>query len=441
VLILSKPADLNSPELLPPLTIETLVNGGNGLARYNGQVVFIPHVAVGDTIVCRVVRKKKNFIEADLVEVVSPSSTRRDPPCPVAGECGGCQWQHLPYQVQTQWKEKLFRDTLTRKCGVSEDRILPIVAAPRELGYRSRVQVKCHGARSGFITGFYRAGSRFVVAVESCPLIDPRLNELMQSCRELIDGTSHAGHIPQIDLAIDDDDKCSTTIHYLGERPDELAACLQSLGNRTDLIIQCGTKNRRKICSGDGILRIQVDAPSLYLNYKAGNFAQINLEQNRTMVASAMDLISWSGSEQVVDLYCGMGNFTLPLARRAGHVVGIEESTESIDMAIRNARHAGLTNVDFICGNAEQNLPELMADKTPDLLVLDPPRCGAYNGIKKIANSATGHIMYISCDPQTLARDLEYLIHHGYALVSSQPIDMFPQTYHCESISYLKKCS
>ncbi len=426
-------------ELLPPLTVETLANGGHGLARHNGQVVFIPHTAVGDTVVSRVVRRKKNFIDADPVEIISPSATRRRPICPVAGECGGCQWQHLPYAEQRVWKETLFRETLSRRAGLREDLIRPILAAPNEFGYRSRVQIKCHNTETGFVTGFYRAKSRFVVAIDECPLIDPRLNELLRSLRELLDGTPFAGKIPQIDLAIDADGKCASTIHYLGDRPDQLAALMSPLFDRTDLIIQGGMKTNREIVSGNGILRIEVGQPPLSLQYKAGSFAQINLAQNLAMVAEAMELIPLTGHEKVIDLYCGMGNFSLPLARRAGHVTGVEEAPESIAMAKLNSSNAQIANADFICANAERILPDLIEKNQPGVVVLDPPRCGAYEVIKKIANSAVEHIMYISCDPQTLARDLEYLVHHGYDLVSSQPIDMFPQTYHCESISYLKK--
>lgn len=429
----------NNADILPPLTVETLVNGGNGLVRYNGQVIFVPKVAVGDTIRCQIVRSKKTYAEGQVAELVMASDDRRLPPCPAAGECGGCQWQHLPYEVQAQWKERLFRDTLVRKCRIDEALIQQIAASEGEFGYRSRVQFKCYNTANGFETGFYRPRSRYVVGVDSCPILRPELNELMSQLRSCLTGARFASKIPQIDMAVDADGKRVATVHYLGGDERALVEHLRRFSGEADLLIQLGAKAARTIVSGDGILTIEVDEPPMRLSYQAGSFAQINLEQNRRMVSEVMSLLSWTGKETVVDLYCGMGNFSLPLARRAGRVVGIEESASSIEMAKINAQKNDIENISFVCANAEDSMVNILAQSPPEVLVLDPPRSGAFGVIKKIANSAINHIIYVSCDPQTLARDLECLVHNGYDLISSIPVDMFPQTYHCESISYLKR--
>ncbi len=430
------PADF---DVSPPLTVESLVNGGNGLIRYNGQVVFIPKVAVGDVVRFRITHSKKNYAEAQLVEIVLPSCDRREPLCPVADECGGCQWQHLPYHIQAQWKNSLFRDSLIRKCRVSENTILPIIVAPKEFGYRSRVQIKCYNTRDGFITGFYRPKSRYVVSVETCPLISSEMNHTLKALRQLISGSKHADHIPQIDLATDSDGKIAITVHYLGNDKSGLADRIKVLSNHSDVILQMGNKKQRDIIAGDGNLHIAIDNPELRLAYQAGSFAQINLDQNRRMVSIVKTLIPLTGNESVVDLYCGMGNFSLPLARKVKSVIGVEESSSSIKMACSNAKRLGVHNASFICDNAETAIDTIRQTSAVDILVLDPPRNGAYAIAKKIANSDINHIVYVSCDTQTLARDLECLVNNGYELVSSQPLDMFPQTYHCESINYLKK--
>ena len=438
---MSRSATSTNPDTLPPLTVEALVNGGAGLVRHEGQVVFVPHTAVGDVITCAISKRKKTYAEARLVDLVKPGPGRCQPICPVAGECGGCQWQHLSYPEQTFWKDYLFRQTLIRRCGISEDRILPLLAAPAPFGYRSRVQIKCHNTGAGFITGFYRPQSRYVVAVAQCPLIPDRLNALLAELRSRINGSAFASDIPQIDLAIDDHNKCTAVIHYLGRQSSGLADLIVPLRDLADIFLQLGTKRKNQPICGDGRLGIVVDEPPLELKYLVGGFAQINLAQNRTMVENVLGLLPWSKNDHVVDLYCGMGNFSLPLARRVGRVLGVEESPLSIAMAKQNAADNGLLNAHFQCQSAEQGLTGLLASNRADILVLDPPRSGAYAVMKQIAEKMVNHVIYISCDPQTLARDLCRLVHCGYEVVSSQPLDMFPQTYHCESVTYLRRRS
>ena len=424
-------------KILPPHRIEGLVNGGAGLLREQQRVVFVPHTAAGDIVRCRIVKEKKNFAEARLTELVTPGPGRRPPRCPVAGICGGCQWQHLVYSEQLLWKERLFRETLVRQCGVDTERILPIVPAGSEWNYRSRVQIKCHNTESGFVTGFYRPQSRFVVPVQECPIIAPELNSLLALLRDLFNGTSFANRVPQIDLAVDDNCKCSIVVHYLGPDIHGMERFLTSADLPADLLLQTGSKDSLRVLQGDGLMTIRVDA--LHLQYMTGGFAQINLDQNRSLVDAVLMLTEWTGRERLLDLFCGMGNFPLPLARLVGHAVGIEESVVSVKMARLNAERNQNSNVVFHSQSAENALDHIMSQFGPDILLLDPPRTGAYSVLKKLLTTSFEKVIYVSCDPQTLARDLTLLIHGGYQLVSSQPFDMFPQTHHCESLTLLRK--
>ncbi len=426
-------------QILPPLTIETIVNGGSGLARYAGQVVFVPHTAVGDRIVSRVTKVKKHFLEAELVEILESGPQRIVPHCPVAGECGGCQWQHLPYSEQLKIKEGLFSDTLVRKCGVDPALVREIVSSPQPWHYRSRVQVKCHQAAERFETGFYRPKSRFVVAVDRCPLIDTRLNDTLSVLRRLLDGTSFARYIPQMDLAVGDDGVQSVVVHYLGDDADGLQALLLGSGLAGHLHLQLGSKASMISLQGNGRLAIEVDEPALNLCYATGSFAQINLEQNRALVREAMKLIDWQGGETVLDLYCGMGNFSLPAARRGGTVLGVEESELSIRMARVNAQANGLKNASFVAAPAQGYVARHAAGPQPDIIFLDPPRVGAHEVVRELINASAQWLVYVSCDPQTLARDLNILLNNGWRLISSQPFDMFPQTYHCESLTLMQR--
>jgi 23S rRNA (uracil1939-C5)-methyltransferase len=425
-------------QTLPPLTVETLVNGGAGLARYEGRVVFIPHTCVGDVVKCRITKNKKKFLEAKVCEIVRPASARRQPFCSVAGDCGGCQWQHLPYSEQLYWKEKLFRDSLMHQCAVDSDKILPIIPTSNEWGYRSRVQIKCHNTATGFTTGFYRPKSHQIVSIQECPIIASELNILLNQLRCAITSTSFADDIPQIDLNVDDYNCCSAVIHYFGYDIAALSIMLKRENFSAALFIKSPSEKKILNLSGNSTLQIVVDQPPISLKYTVGSFAQINLEQNRVMVDKVLELAELDGSEKVLDLFCGMGNFSLPLSRRAKYVVGFEESAASINTARINGRLNGIENVEFYHQSAEGALDCCKSNKQPDLVVLDPPRSGAFATMKELVASPVKQVIYVSCDPQTLARDLKYLVNNGYELISSTPIDMFPQTYHCESMTLLR---
>ncbi len=425
--------------VLPPLTVETLVNGGHGLARHNGRVVFIPHAAVGDVVECRVTKTKKKFLEAEIFRVIEAAVQRRTPLCPHAGECGGCQWQHLPYPEQLSWKENLFRDSLVRQCRIGPDKVLPIAAAPHEWGYRSRIQLKCKQEGKRLAGGFYRAKSHHIVAIESCPLMAPQLNELFAALRDFINASSVSGVISHIDLAIDDRAKRVAVIHYHGESPESFTRQFAGAEFCADILIKAPSERALISVRGDGILTIDVGQPPLSLNYRAGSFAQINLEQNRFMVERILELAALHGDETVVDLFCGMGNFSLPLARQAGEVVGFEVAEDSVAMAKANCQRHHIDNATFHCAPADGVVSRFGRQQQIDLVVLDPPRSGAPGVMHELIDSQVDRIIYVSCDSQTLARDLKVLVNGGYELVSSQPVDMFPQTYHCESISLLRR--
>jgi 23S rRNA (uracil1939-C5)-methyltransferase len=426
--------------LAGPLKIEALANGGKGIARDDGRVIFVANAFPGDVVQCRLTKEKKNYAEGEVVDYLQLSALRRNPPCPVADECGGCQWQQLPYPEQLTWKQQLFVDTLTRQAGVDPSQILSIFPSAEEFGYRSRVQVKCFFAAEQFITGFFRSKSRYVIGVEACPLMPLELNQLLQVLRDTVARSSFARQVPQFDLSIGSNGKRRAVVHYLGSSRQGIVDLLVPVAQREgfDLALQMGRKESLEVLHGCGDLTIFVDRPEIRLSYAAGGFSQINLQQNQALVETVLALAQLHGTEQVLDLYCGMGNFSLPLARRARAVIGIEDFEPSIAMAKRNARDNGIKNAAFQALSAEQALQTYAQDF--DLLVLDPPRSGAYQVVKQIISKPVARIIYVSCDPQTLARDLKPLLHAGYQLRSSQAFDMFPQTHHVESVTVLEFC-
>ncbi len=424
------------------LRIEGLAFGGSGVGRLDGKAVFVPFTAPGDEVRCRIIREKRRWAEAELVEVLSPSGSRRDPPCPVFGLCGGCQWQHLGYAEQLRCKEGIFTDTLQRQAGVPGDRVLPIVPAPDEWGYRSRTQFKCRRTEHGFAMGFYRRGSHFVVDVEQCPIAAPGVNRALGIFRQLLPRSPDPSKLPQVDIEIGDDGEGRAVVHHLCENPaplaDHLGPPLERAG--ISLFLQGGRKESLLRVHGEESLAVWPEGEEgPRLHYGAGGFAQVNLDQNRALVAELKKAAGLKGRERVLDLFCGMGNFSLPLAAEALEVVGVEDYGPAIAWARQNAARCGAANTRFLARPAEGSARELWGEGGFDLVVLDPPRAGAYEVCRELLGLRPRRLLYVSCDPTTLARDLVPLLHGGYDLRWTRPFDLFPQTHHTESLTLLER--
>ncbi len=427
-------------EMIMDLEITGLVHGGRGIGRCHGKAVFVPMTAPGDRVVCRAIRSKPHYVEAELVEVVEPSPHRRVPPCPYFEICGGCQWQHLPYPSQTRWKEKIFFDQMLRSKCASAACLQPIVPAPDEWRYRNRVQFKCHMAEHGLAVGFYRPNSHFVVDIEHCRLLSTPIQGVLGLLREELPGAPCPGCIPQVDVAAGDDGALRVLLHVLPEARRQLRAWLLGFAERHQLnaCLQSGRKETIELVYGDADLSVFVDQPPLTMSYGPGGFAQVNSAQNRNMVAEMLAILDLQGTENVLDLFCGMGNFSLPIARRADRVTGIESYPPSITSALDNAAANSLRNVAFHAADVSTVMTRDDLDAF-DLVVLDPPRSGSYQSSREILKVRPQRILYISCDPATLTRDLGPLVHDGYQIVSSRPFDMFPQTWHIESMTLLRR--
>ncbi len=421
--------------------INNLAFGGNGVGRHDGKAIFVPFTVPGDRIACRIVRDKGRYAEAKLVEILEPGDGRRPAPCPVYGQCGGCQWQHLDYPTQTTWKERIFVDQLARGAGVLSEQVRTLLPAPDEWHYRSRVQFKCHATANGLAIGFYRRGSHFVVDLSSCPITDHRLNAVLGEFRRWLPESPCPDRIPQIDLAVDDHGQVRAVVHCLDPAPERLADFLRPLATSVglSLFLQIGRKETPIPVCGHDSLTILVDDPPLRLGYGPGGFAQVNLDQNRRLVQEVLGSLAWRGDERVLDLYCGMGNFSLPIARRADSVVGVEDCAPALAWARRNAYRNDLNNLSFHARSAEGALGDLFPAAPPDLVVLDPPRSGAFSVVRELASGQPPAILYVSCDPSTLVRDLSILLHRGYYLHWARPIDLFPQTFHTESAAFLTR--
>ena len=428
-------------EIIKELDITALVHGGRGIGRHDGKAVFVPMTMPGDRVNCRVVKSKRRYVEAELTEIVEPAPLRREPPCPFFGACGGCQWQHLPYQAQTLWKNNIFSDLMIRSKVIASGHIKPIVSAPDEWNYRNRVQLKCHLTSKGLVVGFYRTGSHSVVDVDKCRLVAPPIQQTLDLLRSELPEAPCVDCVSQVDVACGDDDQVRVILHVAAKGRKQLRSWLQAFAERhqVNACLQAGGKETLEVVHGESDLTVTVDQPEINLNYGPGGFVQVNSAQNRKMLASLLDLFAFDGSENVLDLFCGMGNFSLPLARRAGRVVGVEDYAPSIDRARMNATANNISNVEFYAADAATIMARYQTVDDLSLVVLDPPRTGNYQTSRELLKVRPEQILYVSCDPATLVRDLTPLVNGGYAVVSSQPFDLFPQTWHIESVTLLKR--
>ncbi|RQW83719.1 MAG: 23S rRNA (uracil(1939)-C(5))-methyltransferase RlmD [Geobacter sp.] len=431
--------------------IDTMTFGGAGLGRVDGKVCFVPFTAVGDLVRVKIVAEKKSYLEGVILEIVKPSLQRISPPCPVFGDCGGCCWQHLPYDIQVKTKEDIFAEILMRATRIERGKVLPILSAPTPYGYRSRMQFKVKYVAGTLSMGFFRKGTHQVIDIPcGCAIANDQVNRIFQQLRLLMLAFPEPGKIPQIDVATGDAGDAVVLFHYNGEKYKEVTAWLrQEVPGKipvTGVFLQRGKKLSINKIWGDEQVTYLI-FPSLFpefsemaLSFRCGGFSQVNYQQNTVLIETALRWAELKGTERVLDLFCGNGNFSLPFARYCAEVVGYENSALSIEDAVANSRRANLGNSSFFCKDSSTGLRELaQRGDVFDVVLLDPPRAGAIDAVKLIPQVRPEKILYVSCDPPTLARDLAWLQNNGYEIVASCPVDMFPQTYHSESITILRK--
>jgi 23S rRNA (uracil1939-C5)-methyltransferase len=431
--------------------IEKVAFGGAGFGHVDGKACFVPFTMPGDLVRARVKKEKKSYIEAELLELLTPSIERIDPPCPVFGDCGGCSMQQMPYLKQLAVKDELFSEQLWRFAKVDSSKVLSIQPAEEPWNYRTRVQIKISWVSNRLTMGFYRPGTHIVVPFPMCCAIaSPVINTIISELQRCLPESPEPDKIPQIDISTGDDGQTIVIIHYIGDHPDEVSdffsKCHEcSIPAATGLWLRYGRKNSLQLISGIGRLSYGLSAnnltgiSNLRLSFSRGGFSQVNYLQNQHLVRLASEMSNLNGHERVLDLYCGNGNFSIPLALRSREVIGIEESETSIDAARENASSNNIGNASFYCADAEAGVSRLIEEGQQfDVVLLDPPRSGAARIMELIPAMKPAKIVYISCDPVTLARDIAILKKLDYSVVRSAPVDMFPQTSHIESVTLLE---
>jgi 23S rRNA (uracil1939-C5)-methyltransferase len=443
---------------LVEVEITDLSDSGDGVGRFEQRVVFVPDTVTGDRVLVRLIRVKPQYAQGKMHELLNPSPYRIRPGCIVADKCGGCQWQHVDYDYQLQAKRNHLVQALERIGGFREIDINPVLNVSEPLGYRNKATYPLRRSSTGQVqAGYYQKGSHQIVNLNQCPIQDQRLNPLLSEVKQdlqtrgwgIYDEKLHRGKVRHLGLRIGrhTGEILLTLVArdanlegleeqaqaWLTRHPKLVGVSLNLNADRTNAIFG---KETRTIA---GQSYLKEEFAGLKFQILPDTFFQVHTEQAEALLQVILSQLDLQGHEIVVDAYCGIGTLTLPIAKKVKQAIGLEVQPEAVEQAKLNAELNRLENVTIETGTVEKILPLL--EVHPDIVLLDPPRRGCDPAvIQTLRDMKPERIVYISCNPATLARDLKMLCESGaYTLERVQPADFFPQTAHVESASFLRR--
>ncbi len=429
--------------------IEKLVHSGLGLSHAeNGQVILLEGAIPDETVQAKIHSTAKNLLKGSITKIITPSTHRILAPCPHYRKCGGCDFQHMDYSYQLQGKYDIVKDLLLRSDNQdlqnSTNRLMPPLASPQQFNYRQRIRLQVDKNQT---VGFHKRRSHDCIAIQNCLLAEHTINDCL---KELLLQKSFDKLLSQTDsleLLWDPDSSHINIIIHFKRKPrpaDKQHA--QDLTKSLSVIESIFFAGEDFIVTGRSTLSFTLPpiashtSKSLYLSWETGGFCQVNLGQNQMLIETVLDFCKISKEESILDLFCGMGNFSIPLAEKAKTVLGIEGQASAIRSAKKNSTKVNQSNTEFIKRPIHQACKELVSEnRIFDCVVLDPPRQGVPGLAKELAKLCSKRMVYISCDPATLFRDLSNLLNQDFVLQKLQPVDMFPQTHHIEIIAFLEK--
>jgi 23S rRNA (uracil1939-C5)-methyltransferase len=405
------------------LLIEKLLYGGDGLAHHGTRVCFVKDVIPGEKVTARVDKVKSQYLLTSLVEILTPSLNRINPVCPYFNLCGGCQWQHIEYTHQLHWKAQILKECLARIGNIQDPTVLPPIPSPSVFNYRYRTSLKVRITKEPVI-GYFKRESHDIIPVTHCALLTAPLNNALEKCWELLQSEpDFFKDILELNM-------------LFVNQSNQVIISFKNRKNKTKsrFLFQNGLKKflTHKDIDNEEIMGISFkrDTESFY---------QINYRQNLLMINLVLRYFSPVKNKKILDLYCGCGNFSLFLAREGAGVTGIDSNSFAVTEAVYNANLNNMKNCNFIKADLDRTTCSLPHD-TFQAVLLNPPRSGCSNKIlKQIAGINPDTVVYVSCNPSTLVRDVRKLINSGYTIEEIQPLDMFPQTYHIETVVKLTR--
>lgn len=428
--------------------VDALNHEGWGVVRAGegGKTTFVAGALPGELVEYRVRKRERSHDEAELLQVLEPSAERIEPRCAHFGVCGGCSMQHLSSAAQLRVKDEMLRETI-RRIGKVEPRewLPPLAGEPWGYRRRARLGARYVHARARSMVGFREKMSSFVADIRQCPVLVAPVGDLVEALSELLTQLSIPTRIPQIEVAVGDN-ATVLVMRTLSPLSAEDRQKLREFGQRHALhwLLQAGRPDQLEPLDGDAPeLWYELPEHDLRLKFLPADFIQVNGPMNRQLIDQVIGHLQLDGASRVLDLFCGLGNFTLPLARTAGAVVGIEGDAGLIERARQNALANGLGNVRFEAGNlagpeAAARCLALAGAASFTHVLVDPPRTGALDLLPALARLAPRRLVYVSCHPGSLARDLGILVAgHGFSLQAAGIVDMFPHTSHVESVAVL----
>jgi 23S rRNA (uracil1939-C5)-methyltransferase len=428
------------------LTVESLDQEGRGVAHRDGKAIFIEGALPGETVRYAVSRRKPSYEIASAIEVIKESSSRVAPRCPNFGRCGGCSLQHLEPRAQVAVKQRVLEDDLWHIGRVSPGVVLPAIHGP-SWGYRhrARLTVRYVPKKGGALVGFHERRSSYVADMRRCEVLPPRISDLLQPLRTLVDELSIRARVPQIEVALGDG--CDVLVFRVLAGPNATDEdLLRAFAERHGVSVYlqpAGPESAHAFHPRENAdLYYSLPEFDLRIGFSPTDFTQVNHAVNRILVRRALGLLGLLPGERVADLFCGLGNFTLAIARSGAEATGIEGSGELIRRAQANAARNGLhKSARFVEMDLyAEAVPRLSELGQFDRMLVDPPRDGAIEVVKALSKDGPRRIVYISCNPATLARDAAVLVHsRGYALAAAGVVNMFPHTSHVESIAVFDK--
>lgn len=440
------------------MTIDDLGANGEGVGRIDGFAVFVEGALPGERILVKVVKVTKSYAYGKLLSIIHKSPDRVEPKCPYFKYCGGCQLQHLSYEGQLEYKTKLVRDALEMIGHFENIKVLPAIGMDHPWQYRNKAQFPVGLIQGRLALGFYAPRSHNLINVDVCPIQHDIINKVTELVRSFIqtykipvyDENIHKGIIRHVVTRVGfKSNQIMVIIVTNGELPrkKELVSIIRKGLPAVTSIVQNYQTEKTNVILGSkyrilwGSDHIIDEIGDLKFKISPLPFYQVNPIQTGILYNKALEYADLTGKETVIDAYCGIGTISLFLARKAAKVYGVEVVPQSIEDAIENARINGIDNAEFITGKSEEIIPELAKQGIKaDVVVVDPPRRGCDEKLlQAIVNMSPERMVYVSCNPATLARDLKYLTEYGYMVNEIQPVDMFPQTSHVETVVLMSR--
>ncbi|KON85592.1 RNA methyltransferase [Sporosarcina globispora] len=440
------------------VTFEDLTHEGAGVAKVDGYPLFVPDGLPGERAKVKVIKVNKGYGFGRLIETYEKSPYRVEAPCPIYKECGGCQLQHLSYEGQLLAKEKQVRDVLARIGKLENVKVHPVLGMKDPWRYRNKAQVPIGELEGGLIGGFYQQRTHQIIDMEECLIQQEKNDEVVQMVKEICgrygirayDEGRHKGELRHVmsRYGLVTGEVMIVLVTRTNELPhkqkivEEITSSIEGVKS----IVHNVNSKKTNVIMGE-VTRVLWGEEVIYdfigdikFAISARSFYQVNPEQTKVLYEKALEYANLSGEEKVIDAYCGIGTISLFLAQKAKEVFGVEIVPEAIEDAKRNADLNGMTNALFAVGKAEEVIPDwYKKGNTADVLVVDPPRKGCDEALlQTILSMKPKKVVYVSCNPGTLARDLRILEDGGYRTIEVQPVDMFPQTMHCEAVARIE---